>query len=122
MTSVRQSIASACIAAATLTAACAGTDEVPTQALALAEANVDRAEREGAREHSAAMLDRAERKLQAARLAIEEDEPARAGRLAEQAAVDAELALAVAEETETRAAATQLQESIAALRAETRRQ
>lgn len=102
--------------------ACAGTQEIPVEALATAEANISRAEDAGAREEAALALDNARNKLQTARLAVEEEDYMRATHLAEQAAIDAELAAALADESQARAAARELQESIAALRAETRRE
>jgi hypothetical protein len=100
---------------------CAGTAERPVEQLARAEANITQAEQSGAREHSPLELDLARQKLNQAQSAAEDNDNEEARRLAEQAAVDAELAAAQARAAEAERAAAALAESLATLRREAAR-
>lgn len=86
--------------------------------LGAAESSVRSAETLGARDHAAVELREAQRKLEAARQAIQAGDNARALRLAEQAQVDADLAEITALSKKSQAAVKQIRDSIEALREE----
>lgn len=99
-------------------AGCGSTDERPDQALAVAEANIQQAEQAGASRYAAQPLESARDKLAAARTAVAREEMRSAQRLAEEAAVDAELASATARNRKAEEAVEELNETIDVLRDE----
>jgi septal ring factor EnvC (AmiA/AmiB activator) len=111
------------IAAALLIGAggCASTPDRPESELAMVAANIDQAQQAGAAEYSAAELAAAQDKLAKARAAAERDETAIARRLAEQAALDAELANAMTRSRKAESAVDELNDTIEALRDEIER-
>lgn len=98
--------------------ACASGPERPHQALARAEASIEQAEQSGAREYGGAELSAAREKLRTARMAADEGDQAVARRLAEQAALDAELAGAMTRNRKAEASVEELDRSIETLREE----
>lgn len=110
----------AIVAAAMLIGAvgCASTPDRPEGELATAAANIDQAQQAGAAEYSAAELAAAQDKLARARAAAERDETVTARRLAEQAALDAELANAMTRSRKAESAVDELNDTIEALRDE----
>lgn len=106
------------VAALALLAGCAGTPEAPHQALARAEASIENAERSGAREYGTEELDSAREYLSQARAAIDREEMIVAERYAERAAVDAELAAAMARNQMAQESVQELNQSIEVLREE----
>lgn len=101
---------------------CASNEPAPTQdSFALAESSIQRAEEAGAYEHGGAELRSARDKLTQAREAAQEDEPAVAARLADEAQLDAELAMAMLQNAEAQAAVQELRDSIQTLRDEVER-
>ncbi len=115
---VRLPAAIAVVAGLTLLAGCAATPEAPHQALARAEANIDSAERSGARQFGAEELEAAREHLSQARAAVDREEMIAAERHAERAALDAELAAAMARNAKAQASVRELNESIEILREE----
>lgn len=101
-----------------LAAGCAGTRERPAEDLARAEAGIRQAEQGGAEQYGAMELQSARDKLERANQAANEDEMAEAERLAEEAALDADLAAAKTRSRKADAAVKQVEESIAMLREE----
>ena len=100
---------------------CASTPDRPEGELATAAANIDQAQQAGAAEYSAAELAAAQDKLAKARAAAERDETVMARWLAEQAALDAELANAMTRSRKAESAVDELNETIEALRDEIER-
>jgi hypothetical protein len=98
--------------------ACATTSDRPERELALAEAGIDQAQQAGAAQHGAAELGAAREKLAAARAAADRDDMIVARRLAEKAALDAELANAMARSRKAETAVDEVQQTIEALRDE----
>lgn len=119
------------LAALTITAGCAGgsssrraqaeVEAAYQDELDRAEASILAAERAGAFEHGGADLNLAREKLNAARRAAEDGEGIAAERLAVEADLDANVALATARNQEAQAAADELGESIRTLEDELRR-
>lgn len=108
----------AAAAALVLSGGCAGTPEAPHQALARAEAGIESAEQSGARQYGTEELDAAREHLRQARTAVDREEMIAAERHAEKAAVDAELAAAMARNQKAQASVRELNESIEILREE----
>jgi hypothetical protein len=112
-----------CLGAATLaTFSACGVSKVTEDAIARADTRLQQAQQAvGNSEGAAIDLQRASNHLQQARDAVEsgDDEPAQ--RHARQAELDAELAVAKAQNTSARKAATELQASIETLRQEAQR-
>lgn len=107
------------LAAAVLFAAgCGGTVERPYEELARAEAGIRQAEQGGAERYGALELQSARDKLKRARAAVAEEEMATAQQLAEQAALDADLAAAKTRSHKADLAVQELEDSIAVLREE----
>lgn len=106
-------------AAAVLVAAgCGGTVERPDEDLARAEAGIRHAAQGGAEQYGGLELQSARDKLERARGAVAEEEMATAERLAEQAALDADLAAAKTRSHKADLAVQELEDSIAVLREE----
>lgn len=101
--------------------ACASSEPRPERELALAEAGIDQAQQAGAAEHGPTELGAARDKLNQARVAAERDEMLTARRLAQQAALDAELAAAKARNRKAEISVQELNETIEALREEIER-
>lgn len=108
----------AAVAALVLLAGCASTPEAPHQALARAEASIDNAEQSGARQYGTDALDSARQHLTQARAAVDREEMIAAERHAEKAAVDAELAAAMARNQKAQASVREINESIDILKEE----
>ena len=116
-------------AAVTLTAAgCAGESNTRRGETTSFQADLDRAaasiaeaEREGAAEHAGADLTRARDKLNSARRLADEGAQVPAQRLAVEASLDANVALATERNAEAQAAVTELNESIKTLQDELQR-
>jgi predicted metal-dependent hydrolase len=100
------------------TAGCASTGERPDAQLATAQANIEQAQQAGANQHAAQPLSSAREKLSAAQVAVSRDEMIVAERLAEEAALDAELAGAMARNRKAELAVEELNETIEVLRDE----
>ena len=77
-----------------LTAACASTPPIPTASLQAAQQSIANAERVDAGTHAAAELSEARTKLSAAQMALGKEEMLSAGRLADEARAEADLAVA----------------------------
>lgn len=86
-----------------------------------AERSIAEAERAGAYEHGSADLNLAREKLNGARKAADDGDEEAAERLAVEAGLDADVALATAHNEEMQAAVSELQESIQTLEDELRR-
>lgn len=97
---------------------CATTAPPPTEQMAEARSAVRQAEDVGAGEYAAVEYRRAQKKLDDAQAALSRGKHDRARRLAEQSAVDAELAGVKARSAKTQNAVRELQESIRVLREE----
>lgn len=100
---------------------CGGTPERPHEDLARAEAGIRQAEQGGASQYGAVELQSARDKLERARAAVAEEEMRTAERLAEQAALDADLAAAKTRSGKAELSAKELEEGIAVLRQELER-
>jgi hypothetical protein len=101
-------------------AACAASP-IPNEKIAVAKAQVQRAEQAGAQELAPVELASARDKLQRAEKAAADHDAQPATMLAEQANVDAQLAEATAQENRSHKAATELDASLQALREESMR-
>lgn len=99
-------------------AGCASTGERPAAQLATAQANIEQAQQAGANQHAAQPLSSAREKLAAAQAAVSRDEMLVAERLAKEAALDAELAGAMARNRKAELAVEELNETIEVLRDE----
>ena len=101
--------------------ACASNEMRPERELAVAESGIDQARQAGAAQYGSAELGAAQDKLSQARMAADRDEMLTARRLAQQAALDAELANAKARTRKAELAVQELNETIEALREEIER-
>jgi glutathione synthase/RimK-type ligase-like ATP-grasp enzyme len=101
-------------------AACASTP-VPNEKLAVAKAEVQRAEQSGAPELAPVEMATAREKLARAEKAAADNNAVPATQLAEQANVDAQLAEATAQQQKSHKAAVEFDASMQALRAESLR-
>ncbi|MFO8005390.1 DUF4398 domain-containing protein [Thioalkalivibrio sp.] len=102
-------------------AACASTPPAPTHALQAAETAITNAEQARVADYASIELNEARENLAAARKAVQDEDMARAERLAEQSRVNAELASAHAELTRARAINEEMQRSIDILKEEMQR-
>ena len=107
-----------CAASVVLLGACRSAGPPPTTQMAQARTALEQAQEAGAGEYAAMDLRRAQQKFEEARAALSNRQHVRARRLAEQAAVDAELASIRARSAKTQEAVTELRESIRALQQE----
>ena len=107
------------LAALALTA-CA-TPEQPPEEVAVAQSDLDQALASGAAQHSPDMISSAREKLNAARAAAADGDVERARRLAEEAQLDAQLAMARTDAAEAMAALESVEAGLEALRQELRR-
>lgn len=108
-------------AVACLAAACGSTAERPAEDLARAEAGIRQAEQGGADRYGAMELQSARDKLERANAAVEDEDMAMAERLAEEAALDADLAAAKTRTRKAEVSVKQVEDSIAMLREEIER-
>jgi hypothetical protein len=104
----------ATVAFSILAAGCE-TPPAPVEQLAAGRAAVEQAQAAGAAQHAAAELANARDKLARAE-SVSRDQPVTARRLAEEAEVDAQLAIAKASSTRAQNAATELEKSTQTLR------
>jgi len=96
-------------------AACASTPPVPTSNLQAAQQAIANAERVDAATHAAAELGEARVKLSSAQKAVEEEDMLTAGRLADEAYADAELAAARSDAAKAHAVNQDMRHSTATL-------
>lgn len=106
---------------ALLLTGCASVPDPPTRALQAAELAIENADRARAIEHAAPELGEARQQLAAARNAVQAEEMLRAERLAEQARANAELALAKSEAVKAQAINDEMQKNIDVLKQEIQR-
>lgn len=92
-----------------------------TATLATANETVSQARMVGAQEHAPLELQMAEQKMKDAHLALADENPDRANRLANEAMIDARLASVKSRNAKTQAVVLELQKSIEALRQEIER-
>jgi len=97
---------------------CAGNP--PKEAIASAETLVQRAEQEGAGQFAPRPLREAKDKIQRAEGEVNDDDYSDARRLAEQAQVDAKLAVVEADRAKTQAAVAELSRTVQAMESEIR--
>ena len=115
-------ILAACIAAvASLATGCAGAPE-PTRQLVAARQALTAAEQAQAVEHAADLMTESRTKLGLAEAAAKDDEMEQAGRLADEARVDAELAIAQATAKKAEAVNEDMRQGNETLRDEMQRQ
>ena len=98
--------------------ACASSPDRPFQELARAEASVEQAQQSGAQEYGAAELEAAENKLAMARTAADDNDNVMAARHAKEAALDANLAIAITRNRQAELSVEELNRSIETLRQE----
>jgi hypothetical protein len=112
-----------CALALLALAGCAGNRAAPEYQgdLQRAGRTVAEAEQEGAYQYGGAELNLAREKLRAAERAAEEGEDEEAQRLATEAELDAQLAMAISRNQQTQAAVQEVRESIRTLQEELRR-
>lgn len=99
-------------------AGCAAQAPVPEKQFTLATQSIAQAERSGAVEFAPVELKSARDKLSQAKLAMDKEENLKAGRLADEAMVDANLAEAKARSAKSQKVVDELRESIRILREE----
>jgi uncharacterized lipoprotein YmbA len=104
--------------AALLLAGCGSEPKRPTEQLTRAQTLIEQAEKAGAQRYAAAELDTARNKLQTANKAADDGKQEQATKLAEEAALDAELAAARAANGEAQEAAKEVGRSTEQLRQE----
>lgn len=97
---------------------CGSTAERPYEDLARAEAGISQAEQGGARQYAALEMQTAQEKLARARAAAENEDMDEAERLAEEAALDADLAAAKSRSQKAELAVRELEDSITTLKEE----
>jgi hypothetical protein len=113
----------AAYAAALLTfvSGCASNEERPTEELIRARTLIEQARQSGAHQYAARDVEGAQDKLRSAEIAADQRDNAVARRLAVQASLDAELAVAKARSGQAETAAEEVQASLATLREEAAR-
>jgi hypothetical protein len=97
------------------TAGCASTPPIPAASLQAAQQSIANAERVEAGTHAAAELSEAREKLSAAQMAVNQKEMLAAGRLADEARAEAELAVAKTGAAKANAVNTEMERSNATL-------
>ncbi|HSF46970.1 MAG TPA: DUF4398 domain-containing protein [Burkholderiales bacterium] len=107
-----------CVLVALLTAGCGSEPKRPTEQLTRAQTLIEQAEKAGAQRYAAADLETARNKLQSANKAADDGKQKQATQLAEEAALDAELAAARAATGEAKKAADEVGRSTEQLRQE----
>jgi uncharacterized small protein (DUF1192 family) len=98
--------------------ACASTADRPFEELGRAEASIEQAQASGAREYGAAELEAAQNKLVRARTAANDNDNVMAERYAREAALDANLAIAMTRNRQAELSVEELNRSIETLRQE----
>jgi len=106
---------------ALMLSSCASKPLPPTQALQAAELAISNAEQARVADYASQELVEAREKLTAARLAVEKEDMVGAHRFAEQARVDAELALAKQNAAKAKAVNEEMQKGISTLKQEMNR-
>lgn len=109
------------ITAFLLLSACASTPVPPNQALQAAELAIANADQARVADYASLELRSAREKLTAARAAVQEENMVQAKRLAEQAQVDAELAIVKTDAIKAQRVNEELQKSIDAMKQEMQR-
>ena len=104
--------------ASLLAAGCASGPDIVDTGIARAEATIENASGTGAAEFASTELESAREKLVQAKLAEEQGDEERAARLAEEAEVDAQVAMARAELAEAEEAVREVREGTETLRRE----
>lgn len=102
-------------------AGCAAKTPAPERQVTLASQSIDQAESSGAVEFAPVELESARDKLNQAKLAMDREENIKAGRLADEAMVDANLAEAKARSAKSEKVVAELKESIRVLKQEMNR-
>lgn len=100
---------------------CTSSPPLPTGAYVRAQTLIEQAERNQAQQFAAADLDLARNKLRQSQAATSADKPEIANRYANEAAVDAELALARSSMAQAEKSATEVSASVDELRTESQR-
>ena len=113
--------AAAAVAGFLAISACATAPQPPDLALQAAESAIVNAERARVADYASAELRAAREKLTAARTAVRNEDMVKAGYLAEESRVHADLASAQAEELKAKAVNDEMQKSIATLKQEMQR-
>ena len=98
--------------------ACASNPDRPFEELGRAEASIEQAQASGAREYGAAELEAAQNKLVRARTAANDNDNVMAERYAREAALDANLAIAMTRNRQAELSVEELNRSIETLRQE----
>jgi hypothetical protein len=111
----------AALAAAAIAAGCASKPPRPTEEMTRAQTLVDQAEQAGAQQYASAELTQARQKLQAADDASDKGKTDAAQRLANEATLDAQLAVAKTNAGKAQTAATEVSQSVETLRREANR-
>jgi hypothetical protein len=114
-------LAAAVIAGFLAISACASAPTPPDRALQAAESAITNAERARVAEYASTELREARQKLAAAQAAVRNEDMVKAGYLAEEAQVHADLATARAEELKAKAVNDEMQKSIDTLKQEMQR-
>jgi hypothetical protein len=99
-------------------AGCASGPDIADTGIARAEATIDNAAGTGAAEFASTELENARQKLVQAKLAAEQGDEELAARLAQEAEIDAQVAMARAEHAEAEEAVREVQQGTEALRRE----
>lgn len=107
------------VTAATILPACASQHPRPVAALARASTLIELASKSGAQQFAGADVQRARDKLRFANEAADHEKQERALRFAQQAAADAEVAIARAQSAKAQQSAREIRDSVRALRMET---
>ena len=115
---LRRAMKGAAVCTAVIVAAACASSPIPNEKIAVAKAQVERAEQSGAPQLAPVELATARDKLQRAEKAAADHDAQPATMLAEQANVDAQLAEATAEQQRSHKAAMELDASLQALRQE----
>lgn len=114
-------LAAAAVAGFLAISACATAPQPPSLALQAAESAIVNAERARVADYASAELRAAREKLTAARTAVRNEDMVKAGYLAEESRVHADLASARAEELKAKAVNDEMQKSIDTLKQEMQR-
>ena len=103
---------------AAVSAGCAAAPEPADEMIVRAETTIENASQGGAAEYASTALDGAHKKLSAAKVAAESGEHDQAMRLAQEAEIDAEVAMALADQAEAEGALREVREGLDTLRQE----
>src|SRR5690606_21485674 len=122
MSRTNAAASAAAVACLAIAAGCAGNQSVPSASIEQAEQRIDEAERADAQRYANRELNMAREKLLQAREAQEDGDEERAARIAERAELDAEYAIALAENESVQTAVEELRAPLATLEDELERQ